>query len=73
MQASYEEFGEYILDFRYLLFDVNRYSEEELLKAANLIASVFLLDQRISSQELVKRLRKLARVAKRLTLMSFVT
>lgn len=67
MQAGYEEFGKYLLDFRYLLFDVNRYSEEELLKAANLIASVFLLDQRISPGELVKRLRKLAGIAKRLT------
>ncbi|MCG0278205.1 MAG: Rpn family recombination-promoting nuclease/putative transposase, partial [Thermanaeromonas sp.] len=67
MQAGYEEFGKYLLDFRYLLFDVNRYSEEELLKAANLIASVFLLDQRISPQELVKRLRKLAGVVKTLS------
>ncbi|WP_231967973.1 Rpn family recombination-promoting nuclease/putative transposase [Thermanaeromonas toyohensis] len=41
MQAGYEEFAKYLLDFRYLLFDVNRYSEEELLNAANLIASVF--------------------------------
>ncbi|MGB9661169.1 MAG: Rpn family recombination-promoting nuclease/putative transposase [Moorellaceae bacterium] len=67
IQSGYEEFAKYLLDFRYLLFDVNRYTEEELLKAANLIASVFLLDQKIGSAELVKRLHKLAAVIRNLT------
>ncbi|OIQ57009.1 hypothetical protein MOTE_23180 [Moorella thermoacetica] len=53
-------FGGHLLDFRYLLFDVNRYSEEELVKTANVIASIFLLDQKAKPEKLVIRLQKLA-------------
>ncbi|GEA15390.1 transposase [Moorella sp. E308F] len=67
MLDSYRDFSGHLLDFRYLLFDVNRYSEEELIRAANLIASVFLLDQRMRPEELVGRLQKLAGVLRRLT------
>jgi hypothetical protein len=41
------------LDFRNILFDVNRYDVEELYRAANLISSVFALDQRVSAGELM--------------------
>ncbi|WP_338835547.1 Rpn family recombination-promoting nuclease/putative transposase [Neomoorella thermoacetica] len=67
MQDSYQDFSGHLLDFRYLLFDVNRYSEEELIRAANLIAGVFLLDQKMRPEELVGRLQKLAGVLRRLT------
>ena len=53
-------FGSHALNFRYLLFDVNRYQEEDLYKAANLIASVFALDQKMGKGEVVKRLKRLA-------------
>ncbi|MBF7082125.1 hypothetical protein IT084_03930 [Desulfallas sp. Bu1-1] len=48
------------MDFRNILFDVNRYDVEELYQAANLISSVFALDQRVSAGELMGRLWKLA-------------
>ncbi|MGI9863056.1 Rpn family recombination-promoting nuclease/putative transposase [Moorella naiadis] len=67
MLDSYQDFSEHLLDFRYLLFDVNRYSEEELIKAANLIAGVFLLDQKMQPEDLAIRLQKLAGVLKHLT------
>ncbi len=60
--AGYRQFEKHVLDFRYILFDVNRYDVEELYRAANLVASVFALDQKISGEELVRRLWKLAGV-----------
>ncbi|KJR99397.1 MAG: transposase, partial [Peptococcaceae bacterium BRH_c4a] len=60
MLAGYRQFEKHVLDFRYILFDVNRYHKEELYRAANLIASVFALDQRMDAGELIKRLQKLA-------------
>ena len=47
---SYETFGEYAVDFKYILIDVNRYTKEELLKLENLIASVFLLEQKVEKE-----------------------
>ncbi|MGI9862770.1 Rpn family recombination-promoting nuclease/putative transposase [Moorella naiadis] len=67
MLDSYRDFSGHLLDFHYLLFDVNRYSEEELIRAANLITGVFLLDQKMRPEELVGRLQKLAGVLRRLT------
>nr|WP_244262315.1 Rpn family recombination-promoting nuclease/putative transposase [Thermoanaerobacter wiegelii] len=61
---SYELFGENIVDFKYILIDVNRYSEEELLQLSNLIGSVFLLDRRVGREELIERLKKLTDVLK---------
>lgn len=56
--AGYRQFEKHVLDFRYILFDINRYQVEELYRAANLISSVFVLDQRIHAGELIRRLRK---------------
>ncbi|WP_338834358.1 Recombination-promoting nuclease RpnD [Moorella humiferrea] len=67
MLDSYQDFSGHLLDFRYLLFDINRYREEELMRSANLIAGVFLLDQKMRPEELVGRLQKLAGILKRLT------
>jgi len=52
-------FSNHVLDFNYILFDVNRYKEKELLGLTNLISGVFLLDQKIDSEELKDRLIKL--------------
>ncbi|MGI9862071.1 hypothetical protein SDD30_11900 [Moorella naiadis] len=41
--------------------------QEELIRAANLITGVFLLDQKMRPEELVGRLQKLAGVLRRLT------
>jgi len=65
--SGQERFPKQILNFNYILFDVNRYREEELYQASNLISSIFVLDQTMSHQELTKRLRKLIGVLKKLT------
>ncbi|KYH33254.1 hypothetical protein [Neomoorella mulderi] len=56
-----------LYDHKVRFFDVNRYSDEELIKAANVIASIFLLDRRMRPEDLVGRLQRLAGVLKRLT------
>ncbi|GBF33249.1 hypothetical protein DCCM_2348 [Desulfocucumis palustris] len=53
-----------MLDFSYILFDVVRYDQEDLYRAANVVSSVFYLDQTVNTRELVARLRKLADVLK---------
>ncbi|MFD3274304.1 Rpn family recombination-promoting nuclease/putative transposase [Paenibacillus dendritiformis] len=54
-----EMFGPELLDFEYLLIDVARYTEEELLSLSNTIGSVFLLDQTEDQAQLLERLGKL--------------
>jgi predicted transposase/invertase (TIGR01784 family) len=66
--SGYRMFGDHVLDFEYLLIDINRISEEELLNMANLISSVFLLDKKTDSvNELITRLRMLSRTTSKLT------
>lgn len=55
-----------ILDFNYILFDVNRYNKEDLLEIANMVSLFFLLEQDITKEELVKRLRSSVFVLKRI-------
>ncbi len=62
-----ELFSNHVLDFNYILFDVNRYSEEELLGLTSLISGIFLLDQKIDSEELKERLIKLIGIFRGLT------
>ncbi|MBU5445226.1 Rpn family recombination-promoting nuclease/putative transposase [Paenibacillus sp. MSJ-34] len=54
-----EMFGRELLDFEYLLIDVARYTEDELLSLSNTIGSVFLLDQTENQGQLLERLGKL--------------
>lgn len=54
-----ELFGSELLNFEYLLIDVARYTEEELLSLSNTIGSVFLLDQTENQDQLLSRLGKL--------------
>ncbi len=53
-------FPEYILDFQYILIDVNRYNEKELLKVGNLMSSIFYMEQNRNTYEIIERLEKLA-------------
>ncbi len=60
--------AEHIVNFEYILLDVNRYDEEELLGLSNLIGSVFYLDQDVESlEEIQKRLQALFESAKNLS------
>jgi hypothetical protein len=43
--SGYELFGENIIDFKYILIDINRYTKEELHEASNVISTVFLMEQ----------------------------
>ncbi|GJM75388.1 hypothetical protein HMSSN036_76040 [Paenibacillus macerans] len=59
--ANENLFGSELLNFEYLLIDVDvaRYTEEELLSLSNTIGSVFLLDQTEDQEQLLNRLGKL--------------
>jgi len=69
---GYENFESHVLDFNYILFDVNRYSEEDLLKAAKMVSTVFLLDQKIKPDELIERLRNSLNVISETTADQFI-
>ncbi|WP_171011461.1 Rpn family recombination-promoting nuclease/putative transposase, partial [Haloimpatiens lingqiaonensis] len=65
--SGYELFGENIIDFSYILLDINKYSKEELCEISNLVSSVFFIDQNMDEKELVKRLRTIIYVLKKIT------
>ena len=64
--AAFEVFDDYILDFKYILFDVARYSEDELFKIGNLISAIFYIDQKTQHDEIIERLKKLLNLLKNL-------
>jgi len=59
-------FGPELLDFEYILIDVERYTEEQLLALSNTIGAVFLLDQSADQPLLQERLRKLMETIRRM-------
>jgi predicted transposase/invertase (TIGR01784 family) len=54
-----ELFGEGVIDFSYLLIDIWRYDERELLAHSNLISAAFLLDRTEEAAEVVARLSQM--------------
>jgi predicted transposase/invertase (TIGR01784 family) len=52
-----ELFGENILDFKYILFDVKRYDENKLLELANVIGAAFFIDRKTEHDEMTGRLK----------------
>lgn len=69
--AAAELFGEYLVDFKYILIDVNRYERQTLIELANLIGTVFLLDQAISPQEYRRRFLEIGTVLRKLDSRTF--
>jgi len=65
--SGYELFEDNILDFNYILFDINGYQEKELYEMSNLVSAVFLLDQEMNEQELIRRLRKIIYILKKIS------
>jgi predicted transposase/invertase (TIGR01784 family) len=55
-----EWFGEELLDFKYILIDLNAYSERELKNLSNLISLVFLLERKRDFQELVEQMAEMS-------------
>ena len=68
---GYELFGEHVLDFRYSLVNVHEYDEDELLELENLLGAVFLLDQCKNFIEIIKCLKKLAKILGKLNKVEF--
>ena len=55
--ARYEEFDEFVLDFKYILFDVRRYNDDDLLELANVIGATFFIDKtKDKEKDLLERL-----------------
>ena len=60
MIANYQRFGNHIVNFNYILLDINRYDEQELYNMANLLSSVFIIDRTAKqTADVVEKLRKL--------------
>lgn len=57
--SAYELFKDYVLDFKYILIDVNRFNKHDLLELSNLVGAIFLLDQKSDISELYERLGQL--------------
>jgi hypothetical protein len=52
---------DYLVNFRYYLIDVNRYTQEDLLDLQNVIAAVFLVDQKGASEHTEEYVREVNR------------
>jgi predicted transposase/invertase (TIGR01784 family) len=63
---GFELFTEHVLDYKYILINVHAFKQKELLALANLIGSVFLLDQARDLAQIIKRLKKLALIIKKM-------
>ncbi len=57
-------FEDNVLNFKYLLVNVQEYEEKELLELSNLIGSVFLLDKSNDLEEIIEHLKKLMVIIK---------
>lgn len=62
-----ELFGENIINFKYILFDINRYSEKELVDRGDVSSAVFLMDQNDSIKNLIDRVSKIAKEFEKLS------
>lgn len=60
--ARHEDFDEFVLDFKYILFDVRRYNDEDLLNLANVIGAAFFIDKtKDKANDLLGRLEAVAK------------
>lgn len=56
-----EKFHSGVLNFTYDVFDVNNgFTKEELINSKNVTAAIFLLDQKITPQEFLERVKSIA-------------
>jgi predicted transposase YdaD len=54
-----ELFGKELLDFEYVLIDIQRYKEHDLYKISNVMSTVFLLDRKDRIKDIVTILNKM--------------
>lgn len=64
---KYELFGDKLLDFEYVLLDVNRYEKEVLLQKESISSAIFLLDQKVEYEEYMNRLAIIVKAFNNLT------
>ncbi|MEG0855775.1 MAG: Rpn family recombination-promoting nuclease/putative transposase [Terrisporobacter sp.] len=57
---NYEIFGDSILNFEYILLDVNRYNSKDLMEKGDISSAIFLLDQDNDIEELLYKIRDIA-------------
>jgi predicted transposase/invertase (TIGR01784 family) len=69
--AEAELFKEYIVDFEYILIDINRYEKKTLIDLANLIGAVFLIDQSVDYKDCRSRLLGMAPILQKFDTKSF--
>lgn len=55
-----ELFGNSLIDFEYILIDINKYEKEELMELKNIVSAVFLLDQKVDIEEFISRVKDIA-------------
>lgn len=55
-----ELFGNNIIDFEYILIDINKYDKEELIELNNIASAVFYLDQKVDIEEFISRVKDVA-------------
>ncbi|MGL5676406.1 MAG: Rpn family recombination-promoting nuclease/putative transposase [Cellulosilyticaceae bacterium] len=48
-------FGNHVIDFEYILINVNKFKEEDLMAIENVVSAIFLLDQKVDAKEFVRR------------------
>ncbi len=63
---SADLFEDNVLNFKYILFDVQEYEEDELLQLSNLIGSVFMVDKSSELEDIIEQLKKLISIIKNL-------
>lgn len=56
-----ELFGNHIIDFEYILINVNNFAEEDLMRIENVVSAIFLLDQKINAEEFIRRAGNVAK------------
>lgn len=64
IQKGSDLFGNNILDFSYILFDINRYTDEDLIDVGNMLSAVFLLDKEMDKQAFVERFIKAIQITR---------
>lgn len=59
LQNGEEKFGNYLVDFQYILISVDGYDEKDLLRVANAISCIIMMDQTIVSKDKDVMIRRL--------------
>lgn len=62
--SNYGEFGDNIIDFKYILFDLNRYNEEDILTTHKLLDFVFTMDLKHYSRTIEDFINEYQRLVK---------